>query len=278
MPEPQPLRTRTYGASGPRVIVLHGGPAAVGEAAPLARGLAGSFRVLEPWQRGSGGEPLTVARHVADLHDLVESGPAGDRPALVGESWGAMLALAYAAAHPGSAGPLVLIGCGTFDLEARARLRATLDERMAAGLRQRLDRLDAEVPDPGERLRQRHRLMESLYSFDPIAPDDAQEAEPFDLRAHTETWADMLRLQEEGVYPAAFRAIASPVLMLHGAYDPHPGRMIRASLAPYLAQMEYREWDRCGHSPWLERAVREEFFAVLGDWLARRLPDTRAGA
>jgi hypothetical protein len=36
----------------------------------------------------------------------------------------------------------------------------------------------------------------------------------------------MIRLQDHGVYPAAFSAIRSPVLMLHGAVDPHPGRMI----------------------------------------------------
>lgn len=77
-----------------------------------------------------------------------------------------------------------------------------------------------------------------------------------------------MRLQEEGVYPAAFAAIDAPVLMLHGAADPHPGRMIRASLEPHLSQLEYREWERCGHYPWLEKAVRDEFFAVLRGWLA----------
>jgi pimeloyl-ACP methyl ester carboxylesterase len=81
----------------------------------------------------------------------------------------------------------------------------------------------------------------------------------------------MLRLQEEGVYPAAFAAIETPVLMLHGAADPHPGEMIRASLEPFLPQLEYHEWAPCGHYPWLERAVRDEFFAVMGDWLGRRM-------
>ena len=67
------MRVRTYGTSGPPVVVLHGGPGTPGGMAPVARGLADSFRVLEPFQRGSGGEPLTVARHVADLHELAES-------------------------------------------------------------------------------------------------------------------------------------------------------------------------------------------------------------
>jgi pimeloyl-ACP methyl ester carboxylesterase len=273
----QEMRVRSHGGSGPRVVVLHGGPAAPGCAAPIARGLADSFRVLEPWQRGSGDEPLTVARHVADLHELVESHCAGARPALVGESWGAMLALAYAARHPGRAGPLVLVGCGTFDPLARDRLRAILEERTSGDLRRRLERLSEEIPDAGQRLEKRYELVKSLYDYDPVGSqedDPEAEAEPFDVRAHEETWADMVRLQEEGVYPAAFAAIDGPVLMLHGAYDPHPGPLIRASLAPHLPQLEYQELERCGHRPWVERSAREEFFAVLHGWLARQCPAT----
>jgi pimeloyl-ACP methyl ester carboxylesterase len=265
------LQVRTYGASGPVLIVLHGGPAAAGEAAPLARGLADSFRALEPWQRGSDGEPLTVARHVDDLHEIVTSRCCGTPPAIVGESWGAMLALAYAAGHPESAGPLVLIGCGTFDPASRARMQAILDDRMEGGLRQHIDALEDEFLDPAARLIQRYRLTESLYSYDSTPSEEDPEVPPFDMAAHTETWNNMLRLQAAGVYPAAFAAIRSPVIMLHGAYDPHPGQMIRASLAPYIPQLEYREWQRCGHSPWRERAVREEFFAVLREWLSGHL-------
>ncbi len=68
-------------------------------------------------------------------------------------------------------------------------------------------------------------------------------------RVRRDTWRrsyavwqiDMLRLQEEGIYPAAFSGVRSPVLMLHGAADPHPGRMICASLREYIPQLEYFE-------------------------------------
>jgi pimeloyl-ACP methyl ester carboxylesterase len=260
------MQVRTYGESGPTVVLLHGGPGAPGYMAPVARGLADAFRVFEPFQRGSGAEPLTVARHVADLRDLVDSLPAGPRPALVGSSWGAMLALAFAAAHPALAGPLVLIGCGTFDLGARARMQEILEARMDDQLRRRLANLTEEFADPDQRLRAQGRLILPLYCSDLAA--DEMELGACDARANRETWDDMLRLQEQGVYPAAFSAIRGPVLMLHGDADPHPGRMILASLEPHLPQLEYREWARCGHYPWLEKAVREEFFACLRHWLA----------
>ncbi len=266
------MHVRRHGSGGPVVIVLHGGPAAAGEAAPIARGLAGEFLALEPWQRGSGEEPPTVARHIADLHDLVLAHSTACKPALVGESWGAMLALAYAAAHPTCAGPLALIGCGSFDTAARERMHEILAERQDETLRRRLRELRTSYADPQERLKRHYELTRSLYDYDPIpAPDQGDEIPPLDIRAHTETWEDMVRLQEEGVYPATFTAITSSVLMLHGVYDPHPGRMIRAGLEPFLPQLEYHEWECCGHSPWKERAVREAFFDVLRAWLHRHL-------
>jgi len=262
------IRVRTYGVSGPPVVVLHGGPAAAGNAEPIARGLADTFRVVEPWQRGSGETPLSVAQHVLDLHQVIQVYCPNAQPALVGESWGAMLALAYAADHPEAVGPIVLIGCGTFDPASRRRLDETIDARIDDELRARLKRLPEEFPDPMVRLQKRYELTESLYGFDPIPPGERNvDMPPLDLLAHAETWADMMRLQEGQVYPAAFTRIESPVLMLHGTYDPHPGGMIRASLERVLPQLEYREWERCGHSPWLERGIREQFFAVVRNWL-----------
>lgn len=262
------IRVRRYGMTGPWVIVLHGGPAAVGDVAPVARGLCSEFRVLEPWQRGSSQVPLTVARHVKDLHEVIERECTSPRPALVGHSWGAMLALAYAAAHPRDVGPVVLIGCGTFDSAARRRLWQILDERTDRALRRKLDALRSHYPDLHQRLEKRFELTRGLYAYDPL-PDEVDLAKParFDVQAHIETWEDMMRLQENGVYPAAFSRITSPVLMLHGADDPHPGPLIRTGLMPVLPQLEYHEWPCCGHTPWLERRACQAFFDYLRGWL-----------
>ncbi len=261
------MRIREYGTSGRPVILLHGGPGAQGSMAPVARGLAGVFHILEPLQRAASG---TVADHVADLHQVVEARCAPARPALVGHSWGAMLALAYAAAHPQTIGRLALIGCGTFDRQARARLEAEVAARMTPELRARFERLAQEIPDPNERRRARGRMLGEIYCHAPLAIDDELEPPEPDARDE-ETWRDMVRLQEAGIYPAAFRAIETPVLMLHGAGDPHPGVMIRDSLFRYLPQLEYLELQRCGHDPWRERFARDEFFALLRAWLTNSL-------
>ena len=234
--------------------------------APVARRLSQRCRVVEPFQRRSGGSaPLTVARHVADLAEVVENLGPSCRPILVGSSWGAMLALAYGAAHPRRTGGLVLIGCGTFDQSARAELEEDVRKRIDSGAAAQLAALEAEIKDDDARLRARAEILLPRYCHDPVTLD--LEDEVIDARAHEETWVDMLRQQEAGVYPASLAAIVSPVLMLHGRQDPHPGQRIRDSLLPYLPQLEYVEWEACGHYPWLERAVQEEFFSVLGSWV-----------
>lgn len=259
---------RRYGNSGPPVLVLHGGPAAVGDVAPVAKGISGSFRAVEPWQRGSGGLPLTVARHIADLHELAVDVGGDSQVAIVGHSWGAMLALCYAAEHPTKAGPIVLVGCGTFDQSSRSAMRAIIEERLDDEVRNHIRELSTDATDPAVLFIQIFKLTRHIFDYNPIGSyAEKDESEPFDLTAHDETWSDMRRLQDDGTYPNAFAAIESPVLMIHGQHDPHPGKMIRDSLLPFLPQLEYREFERCGHSPWIEKSSRERFFSAICEWL-----------
>jgi pimeloyl-ACP methyl ester carboxylesterase len=252
--------------------VLHGGPGAPGSAAPIAQGLADRFRVLEPWQRGAGESPLTVARHIADLSRVLENHCPGERPALVGESWGAMLALAFAAEFPQRVAALALVGCGTFDDASRARMHEILAERIDPDLRRRVKGIPAKITNPDERLREQYRLVQPLYFWDPIDPAPGL-FNHFDAQAHRETWDDLLRLQESGRYPAAFSAIGCPASMFHGDYDPHPGRMIREGLRPSIPHLEYREFQHCGHFLWNEREAAGEFFSALRGWLEKQAAD-----
>ena len=257
-----------YGTTGRRVIVLHGGPAATGNAAPIAKGLSDSFYVLEPFQRGSSDskKPLTVATHIADLKELIETQCGGEKPALVGESWGAMLALGFAAEHCDLTGPIALVGCGTFDPQTRQVFKDILEARMDSEQKKRVAGLEQKFTDPQNRLKAYYAEITPLYSYDRI-PSSSEVLKNFDIKAHEETLNDMLRLQELGVYPKAFASITSPVLMLHGDYDPHPGKLTKDLLQRYIPQLEYHELEKCGHSPWEEKFAREEFFTILHEWL-----------
>ncbi len=260
------LDVRSYGSTGPLVIVVHGGPGAPGSAQGLAWPLMQRFRVLEPFQCRRGEQPLSVATHVADLAALIAD-QQEQRPALVGHSWGAMLVLALAAAHPELVGPLALVGCGTFDTQARAVFRQTSDERLGAEGRARLARLEEDYPDEEERYAALGALYGEIYEYD--AEPSPPNPQPGDAVGGEEAWQDMLRLQEAGVYPQSFSAITSPVLMLHGDWDPHPGPLIRDGLKRYIPELEYHELPLCGHEPWRERQARERFFSALTEWLLK---------
>lgn len=255
------IAVREYGTDGPAVVLVHGGPGAPGSLAPLARLLAPTCRVLEPLQRRSGGVPLTVDRHVADLAEVLDARVPAIRPIVLGHSWGALLALAFAAAHPGRAAALILVGCGTLDLEARAELRLRIERRLDPAVKRRIDRLDEEIPDPDERLGILAGLLLPAYSCDPVV--DALECDACDARGYQETWSDWLALESRGVVPRAFASIDIPVLMIHGTEDPHPFDAIRASLAAHLSQLELHVLERCGHYPWIERAAAEPFLELL---------------
>jgi pimeloyl-ACP methyl ester carboxylesterase len=269
MSEIEPIEVRRYGSRGPTVVVLHGGPGAPGSAASLARALERDFDVLEPLQRRSGRVPLTVAQHVADLAVVAP------RPAtLIGWSWGAMLSLSYAARHPDDVSDLVLVGCGTYDLAARALLQRSLSERLGEAGRRQLDALQqrlASEKDPVSRDTLLGEIGDAIMRAESCdLVDDAGAAVddlPADEAGHAETWHDVLRLQREGIEPAAFSAVQARVLMLHGDLDPHPGPATRDVLRRFLPQLEYVVLERCGHEPWRERHARDRFL----DLLRRRL-------
>jgi pimeloyl-ACP methyl ester carboxylesterase len=212
---------------------------------------------------------------VKDLNDLIRERCGGRPPVLVGHSWGAMLALAYAAAYPTTPAALVLIGCGTFSVTARAEFEARLNARLTPADRARIEYIKQTEADPDRRLAAVARVMTQVYGHD--VDEVADDVAVVDALAHEQTWSDMVRLQRDGIYPAAFAAVGAPVLMLHGDTDPHPGRLISEDLRMYIPHLEYQELPSCGHPPWLERQARQVFFETLEavvrtNWKSTHLP------
>ena len=233
--------------------------------APVARGIADSHRVLEPFQSAIS---ATVADHVADLHEVVESLSPSLRACARWTFMGSDAGARIRRGASGFGGSNRAVCSGTFDLAAREQFSINLSERKKDEGARRRFQLALQIADSNERFHELGKQTLELYSYDLATTE--QEIDESEPGTGAETWDDMVRLQDEGVYPSSFAAIKSPVLMLHGAQDPHPGEMIRASLAPYIPQLEYREWERCGHYPWLEKSTHAEFFSVLRTWLTNQ--------
>jgi proline iminopeptidase len=109
------FHAETFGnADHPVVIVLHGGPGADYRYLYPLKALADDYLVVFYDQRGTGlsprvpAEEITLQSFVDDLDAFVQAFGKGRPVHLVGHSWGAMLASAYAGAHPHKVGKLVL--------------------------------------------------------------------------------------------------------------------------------------------------------------------------
>lgn len=114
-------------AEDPLVIALHGGPGGdYRYILPLKELTEDGYRVLFYDQRGSGlsprvgAEELTLDRFIADLDLFIDEFSPDAPVAIVGHSWGAMLASAYIGVHPGKVDRLVLAEPGMLDEEHSA--------------------------------------------------------------------------------------------------------------------------------------------------------------
>ena len=115
------------------------------------------------------------------------------------------------------------------------------------------------------------RIEDKASSYDASFDGDlAAETPPVDAAGHFETWADVLRLQADGIEPRIFASIRVPVLMVHGDTDTHPGAMTAGLLKQHMQQLDYIEIARCGHEPWRERHGRGPFFDIVSRWIEEK--------
>src|SRR5262245_52270742 len=119
-----PLYYRSVGSGTPAVL-LSGGPGfTVDYVVPVGDSLPADYRRIFFEQRGTGkSRPPTLSPESMTLQAAVEDLEAlrlhlkQERLLLIGHSWGGMLAMAYAAAHPDRVDRLILIGSGGPTLE-----------------------------------------------------------------------------------------------------------------------------------------------------------------
>ena len=260
------VKLRRYGRSPYSVAVIHGGPGAPGEMAPVARRLAAGRGVLEPWQTED-----TLGGQVEELKSVLEKH--AEAPAiLVGYSYGAMLGFILAARHPRLVKKLVMVGSGVFE-DAYARdIMQTRRDRLSAEANAELDSLLSALDNPDspqdkdEAFARVGALLATADEFDPLPHPD--EVIACQHRIHDAVWPEVTALRSSGALLAYGRDIRCPVVAIHGDYDPHPAAGVREPLARVLPNFRFILLKDCGHTPWIERRARDEFFRVLETELA----------
>lgn len=251
---------RKYGNKPFNVAVIHGGPGAPGEMAPVARELCCIRGVLEPLQTAH-----TLEGQVEELKTVLEKH--GTLPiTLIGHSWGAMLSFIYAARYPSSIKKLILIGSGPYEEEYAANITETSLRRLSDAEREEalslLETLnDPATEDKNTSMAQLGNLWSKADSYDPV-PHDIEVLEcQYDI--NKSVWEQAKELRSSGKLLELGKRIRAPVIAIHGDYDPHPAEGVEAPLSDILKNFRFILLKKCGHYPWLEKSARDKFYDIL---------------
>jgi len=237
-----------HGKAPYSVAVLHGGPGAGGEMAPVARRLASCRGVLEPIQTAK-----TVEGQVEELKGVLEL-PA----TLIGFSWGAWLGFILAARHPALVKKLILVGSGPFEEKYAEGILDTRLSRLSAEERSEVQSLDDLDDSAFARI---GALFSKADAYDPMEGDF--EAKECRADIFQSVWNDAAELRRSGELLALGKRIECPVVAIHGDFDPHPAEGVQKPLSDVLNDFEFILLEHCGHKPWIERRAAETFYRIL---------------
>lgn len=290
MPDPTEGHLPTDGArlyyravgEGRAIAVLHGGPDFDHTyLLPELDQLADSFRLVYYDQRGRGRSAADVEPDEVDIGSEIEDLDAVRRyfglesMAVLGHSWGGVLAMEYAARHPDRVSHLILVNTAPASAADWRLLRDHLRHARRPGDLERMQALAAGAPYRAGDLE-----MEAAYyriHFSLVLRDrDELEQVVGRLRAHfDETGVLKARAIEQRLYDQTVRsdgydlvprlaALRIPALVLHGADDLVPVALA-ARIAEALPLGRLVVLEGCGHFAYLEApdAVREHVVALF---------------
>ena len=269
---------------GPTVVVLHGGPDFNHNyLLPELDRLAGGMRLVYYDQRGRGksspgvaADAVTLESEIDDL-DKLRQHFGLDAIALLGHSWGAVLAMEYATRHPSRVSHLILLNTAPASHADRDLMRerreatepATLAKMRALAGTAEYARGDVEVEGEyyrahfGRTLRGPDRLdalVRRLRSH--FGPEDVVKARAIEDRLYAQTWS----LPDYDIL-ARLRTANMPTLVVHGDRDLVPVECAN-HVAAAIAGSRLLVLADCGHFSFLDRP--SEVVAAIAGFLGTR--------
>ncbi len=260
---------RKYGKAPFKVAVIHGGPGAGGEMAPVARELSTAWGIMEPIQTAT-----SLEVQVEELRTVLES--AGDLPVtMIGFSWGAWLSFIVTADHSAIVQKLILVGSGPYEEKYVSRLQEAQLARLGEAASAEFQSIIRALTDPTTSNKDTllARLGTLTSTTDSYAPVMNETSSSDSVRSQGDifqsVWNDATELRRSGRLLELGQRINCPVVAIHGDYDPHPVEGVQEPLAATLENFRLIVLKNCGHKPWTERLARDDFFMALRGELPR---------
>lgn len=263
-----------------RMLVLHGGPGAhhdylLPQLLRLGE-LGGGYDLVFYDQRGGGRsrvtshDPVTWRTQVADMAAVIRE-LSLEGAAVVGYSWGGLLAMLYAAEAAREASlpappRLILIDPAPVTRVFRADFEREFARRQAgadvARLRQELSTSGLRERDPDAYRQRNFELGVAGYFRDPA---DARDLTPFRVtqRVQQSVWESLG--DYDLVADGTLARIGCPVFIVHGRQDPIPLASSEAAAAALGGNARLAVLEDCGHVPYVEQP--ERLFAAVDGYL-----------
>jgi pimeloyl-ACP methyl ester carboxylesterase len=251
---------RKWGHGPYSVAVIHGGPGAPGEVAPVARELSAVTGILEPFQTET-----TLDGQVQELRlVLVEQGKVP--VTLIGFSWGAYLSFLLAARYPALVKKLILVSSPPFEEQYAASITQTRMNRLKKNDQAEAQALLVQLADPvtpnkNEILAKLGTLLAHADTYDPTHAMEEGFHCQYDI--FRGVWDEASELRNKQILIQMANAITCPVVAIHGDWDPHPAEGVNDPLKKVLKDFRFILLEKCGHRPWIERNAAENFYKTL---------------
>lgn len=247
---------RKHGKQPYEVAVIHGGPGAIGDMYPVARHISTITGVLEPLQTKS-----SINKLINQLKNVIENN-ANKSLTLIGHSWGSWLSILFAAQYPSKVKKLILVGCAPLESEYAKVIHKTRLNRLTGIEKEKFTSLveSLNYADNTENIAELFELFKKTDSYEPIT---VKEDMKFFLDLHNLIWSEAEKLRKTGQLLNYVNKINCAITIIHGRYDPHPLEGVINPLNKKARDVKLIVLDKCGHTPWIEKFAKREFYKVL---------------
>lgn len=237
--------------------MVHGGPGAIGSLKGFAQELAelSQIGVIEALQ-----SKYSIAGLVEELYNQIREN-SSDKVTLIGHSWGAWLVALFADKYPELVEHIILVGSGPLEdkyvSEIGARRFQNLSEEDGV-IFQRL--IDNQATD--EDMEKIPNIFEKSDNYC-LESREEHKADKTDSEMHNKVWSEAAKLRTNGKLLTSFKNIKSKIYLIQGQVDPHPVKGVTIPLQENGIPCETYVLEKCGHSPFMEKYAKDEFYKVL---------------
>ncbi|MDD6035244.1 MAG: alpha/beta hydrolase [Lachnospiraceae bacterium] len=248
---------RLYGKEPYKVVMVHGGPGAIGSLKGFSKELSelANIGVVEAIQ-----SKYSIDELIEELCCQIRSNCTA-KVSLIGHSWGAWLVALFAEKYPEMIDNVIMIGSGPLE-----------DKYVSEIGSRRLQNLSGEDCAIFQRLVKNQVTDEDMAKIPQILDKtdnyclenkENHKADKADSDMHNKVWSEAAKLRTDGYLLNCFKRIKSRLYLIQGEYDPHPVNGVMIPLQENGVLCETHILKKCGHSPFMEKYAKDELYKIL---------------